>query len=87
MSDDGAYRAYLDRFDREVGALDEGAYAKYNGHLVRKLAASEFGEREREYRQLCDDLEKTVLSGRTINNKLIKQIRERAAELVVPPPA
>jgi len=86
MADDPAYRDYLQRFDAAVGPADTGAYAKWKGHLIRKLGPDEFAARDAEYRALCESFESSVIDGKTLDNLLIRQLRERAAELVVPSP-
>ncbi len=87
MADLSDYREYLERFERSVGAgLAIGGYGKFQGRLVKKLTLDEFAALEADYRRLCNDFDRTVISGATINNRLLKAIRERAAELVLKPP-
>ena len=80
------YQAYLSRFDGALGPLAVGAYGKWQGLLIQKLSAEQFAERYAEYVTLHDELERTVAAGLTLRNTLIKQLRELAANLVMPRP-
>jgi hypothetical protein len=77
------YRLYLERFDEKLGACEFGAYAKYQNRLIKKLRYDEFenkwlefGEAEKAYMEILD-------RGDTINDILVKVLRERADELVL----
>jgi hypothetical protein len=80
------YPTYLQRFAHALGPMEVGGYGKWNGQLIKKLSAEEFMTRNAEYQQLLGELERTFVAGHTINNRLLRQLRERAAELVLPPP-
>ena len=59
------YRAYLGRFDDKVGPCEFGAYAKYNGRLIKKLRYEEF---ESRFRRHLAALERLVCSSRSSAN-------------------
>jgi hypothetical protein len=80
------YGDYLARFDTEHGAIDFGGFVKHAGRLVKKRRFEEFEPLFREYfevaRQYFDSLER----GDTINDLVVKLLRERASELLLRPP-
>ncbi|HEX2572293.1 MAG TPA: hypothetical protein VH877_22300 [Polyangia bacterium] len=81
-----AYEEYLERYEHALGSRDVGQYTKWQGRLVKKLSLTEFTTRNDQYRALCDDLKQIILVGGTINDILVKQVRECAAELIVRSP-
>ena len=81
------YREYLTRFDREVGAVDVGAFAKYQGRLIKKMARDEFDPAFLEYHDLAQRYHDSIDRGDTINDVLIKMLRDHAAKLILKPPA
>lgn len=80
----GDYRAYLSRFDAEVGALAVGAYGKWQGQLVRKLSEAEFATRSAEFDQLDRTYRGILERGDTIDDTLVRVWRERRCELLIP---
>jgi hypothetical protein len=80
------YTEYLDRFAREVGDFEIGAFAKHAGHLIKKLSFDEFAPAHVEYHELVKRYLDSLARGDTINNVVGKMLRERAANLVVVPP-
>ncbi len=78
-----AYQSYLARFDREVGALAVGAFGKWKGKLVRKLSESEFAVKQNEYLTLDKTYRLIVERGDTINDAVVRLLRERASELLL----
>jgi hypothetical protein len=80
------YDDYLERFAREVGDIELGAFAKHAGHLIKKLSFDEFTAAHVEYHELLAHYRDSLARGDTINNVVGKLLRERAASLVVPPP-
>jgi hypothetical protein len=80
------YTEYLERFAREVGELEVGAFAKHAGHLIRKLSLKGFTEADAGYRQLLAQYHDSLARGDTINNIVLKLVRELAANLVLPAP-
>jgi hypothetical protein len=77
------YREYLQRFDAKVGVLDVGAYGKWNGRLIRKLAPTEFAAKYEELGALAGQYQKVITRGDTMNDALVKALRERQAELLL----
>jgi hypothetical protein len=88
MADDLAdeYQEYLTRFDAALGAVDVGAFAKHKGRLIKKLDAEGFAAQSKEYLELASHYFESVDRGDTINDVVVKLIREHAATLVLPSP-
>ena len=80
------YREYLVRFDREVGAIQVGQFAKYQGKLIQKLARPDFDELFAEYHELAQHYYESIDRGDTINDVAVKLLREKAAQLILKPP-
>jgi hypothetical protein len=81
-----AYRDYLQRFEEAHGPLEVGAFAKQEGRLIRKLAEEEFSAFYTEYVEMVDFFKASVERGDTMNDVVVKTIRERSAELLLPRP-
>jgi hypothetical protein len=77
------YRKYLDRFESEVGEHEFGAYAKHNGRLIKKLTIEEFESRWLELAEVNRAYAEIVANGDTINDVLVKVLRERCDELLL----
>jgi hypothetical protein len=77
------YAQYLARFQQYVGPLAVGAYGKFKGKLVRKLAPDEFAKRHAEFANLDKTYRGIVERGDTINDAVVKLWRERRAELLI----
>jgi hypothetical protein len=81
------YHQYLERFAREIGgAVEVGKFAKHQGKLIKKLTFEEFSPILLEYLELCARYQESVERGDTINDVVLKVIREQAAQLVLKPP-
>jgi hypothetical protein len=80
------YLEYLARFDREVGAVDVGAFAKYQGRLIKKMGRDEFEPAFREYHDLAQRYADSLERGDTINDVTVKLLRDQAAKLILKPP-
>ena len=78
------YRNYLDRFETQVGAVDFGTYAKHNGRLIKKLTFDEFEPKWLELEDVNRTYAEIVANGDTINDVLVKLMRERCDELLLP---
>lgn len=87
MSDDEAYRLYLERFARAVGDVEVGGYGKSAGQLVKKLSAPEFARMWQDFVELRATYENVLARGYTLDNAIIRELRERAAQLFVEMPA
>lgn len=77
------YTRYLARFEAKVGTSEFGAYAKHNGRLIKKLTYDEFEERLGEYQEVDKAYKEILANGDTINDVLVKVLRERADELII----
>ena len=79
------YAAYLDRCAREIGDVKPGGFAKFAGRLIKKLSLEEFTRAHLEYTELLARYRDSLERGDTINDLVIKLIREQTASLVLPP--
>ncbi len=80
------YHEYLARFDRDVGKIDVGQFAKFAGKLIKKLAFEEFTPAFLEYTEMAERYTDSVERGDTINDIVLRLLRDKAANLVLPPP-
>ena len=81
------YHEYLERFAKQVGEVKVGAFAKYDGRLIKKLSFEDFTPLYVEYSEMLDHYRESLDRGDTINDLVIKLLREHAANLVLKPPA
>jgi len=81
------FAAYLERFAARVGEADFGAFVKHEGKLVRKLRREEFDEVYSEYFELAQRYLESMDRGDTINDVVVRILRQRAAELFLTSPA
>lgn len=86
MADVSTYDDYLQRLEAAVGALAPGAFGKHAGRLIRRLEPADYAAAYREYMELATHYLEGVDRGDTINDVVVRLIRERAAELVLPSP-
>lgn len=86
MLEQDRYDEYLARWESDVGPAEVGAFAKFRGRLIKKLSAEEFGPLVREYDTLAQRYLESVERGDTVNDVLVRLVRERAAALLVVPP-
>jgi len=77
------YRKYLDRFEAAVGPVDFGTYTKHNGRLIKKLTFDEFEPKWLELEEINASFAEIVANGDTINDVLVKVLRERCDELLI----
>jgi hypothetical protein len=80
------YHEYLERFVRELGELPAGAFAKFGGRLIKKLTFEEFTPAYLDFVDLCSQYDESIERGDTIDDIVLRILREKAAELVLPPP-
>lgn len=80
------YTEYLARVTAALGEVKLGAFAKYGGHLIKQLTFDEFARAHVEYAELLAGYRASLERGDTINDPVIKQIREQAASLILPTP-
>jgi len=81
------YVRYLGRFRVEVGEdVEVGAFAKYKGKLVKKMDFEEFVRVHTEYDQIAAHYIQSLDRGDTINDVVVKALREDAARLIITSP-
>jgi len=81
------YAAYVARFDAAAGdEFPVGGFAKYKGKLIKKLSRDEFAAKNAEYFDLAGHYFHGIDRGDTINDVIVRLVRERAAELVLTSP-
>lgn len=78
----GAYEDYLRRFRDALGDVAVGGYAKHDGQLVQKMTAEEFEAERLQYEHLYATYEGAMLRGDTINDMVMRMLRECAAKLM-----
>jgi len=83
----GRYSEYLGRLTQEVGDLEVGEFANYSGRLIHKLSFEEFTEAYTEYTELYERYRESLERGDTVDDLVLKLLREQFANLVLPPPA
>ena len=83
MSAVDAYNDYLTRCEQAFGSIAVGAYGKFKGKLVRKLAPDEFAQKHDEWNTLAKTYKKILERGDTLNDAVTKLLRERGAELLI----
>jgi hypothetical protein len=77
------YNRYLERFDTRLGTVELGSYAKHNGRLIKKLSFDEFESRWLELAEVDRAYSDIVANGDTINDVLVRVLRERCDELLI----
>lgn len=77
------YRAYLERFDEKLGSIEFGAYAKHQGRLIKKLRYDEFEPKLKELLEMQHAYGETIARGDTINDLVVRILRERCDELIL----
>ncbi len=82
----GRYHEYLERFAGELGAVEVGAFAKFGGRLIKKMTLDEFKRAFLEYTDISDRYYDSLDRGDTINDMVVRVLREKAANLVLKPP-
>jgi hypothetical protein len=82
----GRYHEYLERFTTHLGDVAVGGFAKFGGRLIKKLSFEEFTPAYIEYTEMADRFAESVERGDTINDVVLKVLREQAAALVLAPP-
>ena len=82
----GRYTEYLERLTQEVGSLEVGEFANYSGRLIHKLSFEEFTQAYTEYAELLEQYRESLERGDTVDDLVLKLLREQFATLVLPPP-
>jgi hypothetical protein len=80
------YHDYLERWKREAGDVPVGTFVKFSGKLIKKLSFEEFTPILVEYAEMATRYQESIDAGDTINDVVLKVIRDQAAQLMLPPP-
>jgi hypothetical protein len=80
------YHEYLERWRRQAGDVPVGTFTKFAGKLIKKLSFEEFSPLLREYSEIAERYDESVERGDTINDVVIKVLRDLAAQLMLTPP-
>ena len=80
------YHEYLERFATKIGEHKVGSFAKWSGKLIKKLSFEEFTPAYLEYIELSDKYYDSIERGDTINDVVLRVLRDKAASLVLDPP-
>lgn len=78
-----AFREYVARFDQEIGPKEFGQFGTWERQLVKKLKYDEFVEKYQQYRQMDETYRGILERGDTINDMMLRALREIAAELLI----
>ncbi len=81
-----AYRSYIERFEAAVGPSELGQFVKHRSRLVKKLRYEEFASKYREFDEMARAYQESLERGDTINDLVVKVLRESADELFLPSP-
>ena len=76
------YQQYLDRFQTSFGNVEVGGFAKHKGQLIQKLSPEEFGSKRSEFLELYATYESALKRGDTINDMVVRMLRQAAARLL-----
>lgn len=77
-----AYREYLERWEQDLGPFEVGAFVKFSGRLIKKMSEEEFAPVHQEYETLAKKYLESVARGDTVNDVVVRLLRDRAATLV-----
>ena len=80
------YHEYLERWQREAPDVAVGAFTKFSGRLIKKLSFEEFTPILVEYLEMASRYQETLERGDTINDIVLKVLRDQAAQLMLQPP-
>ena len=80
------YREYLARFESGYGEQEFGAFVKFNGRLVKKLRYEEFEPLCQEYFDMAKNYFSGLDRGDTINDVVVRLLREHAVALLLTSP-
>ena len=80
------YHDYLERWKREAGDVPVGTFVKFSGKLVKKLTFEEFTPILTQYVEMATRYQESIDRGDTINDVVLKVLRDQAAALVLKPP-
>ena len=78
-----AFREYVERFDKELGPKEFGQFGTWERQLVKKLKFDEFTVKYRQFKEMEHVYKGIVERGDTINDMMLHELREHAAELLI----
>lgn len=81
------YQAYVARFDQALGRVEVGNFVKHRNRLIKKLSYEEFAPKFGEYADMAGAYFDSLERGDTINDVVVKLLRDFADELILPAPA
>jgi hypothetical protein len=81
------YHEYLERWKRNAGDVPVGSFAKFQGKLIKKFSFEEFTPILLEYLEMVTRYEESIERGDTINDVVLKVLRDQAAQLMLTPPS
>ena len=81
------YHEYLERWKREAGDVPVGSFKKIGGKLIKKMGFEEFSPILLEYLEMVTRYEESIERGDTINDVVLKVLRDQAAQLLLTPPS
>lgn len=83
---DKQFDEYLARVEEAIGDAEFGQFVKHDGKLVKKLRKDEFEEIYGDYFDLAKQYFASIDRGDTINDVVVRMLRQRAAELFLTSP-
>jgi hypothetical protein len=81
------YHEYLERWKRNAGDVPIGSFTKFQNKLIKKLSFEEFAPILLEYLEMVTRYEESLERGDTINDVVLKVLRDQAAQLMLTPPS
>jgi hypothetical protein len=78
------YAEYLERLVQAVGDLEVGEFANYAGYLIHRMSFDEFTEAYTEYTDLLARYHESLERGDTVDDLVLKLLREQSTHLVMP---
>jgi hypothetical protein len=79
------YAEYLARLTQEVGNIGVGEFANYGGRLIHRMPFDEFTAAYSEYTDLLTRYHQSLARGDTVDDLMLKLLREQAVNLAMPP--
>ena len=78
------YAEYLERLAQAVGDLEVGEFANYAGSLIHRMSFDEFTAADAEYTDLLARYHESLERGDTVDDLVLKLLREQSTHLVMP---
>ena len=80
---DELYRIYVRKFDKDLGRLEPGQFARWQRTLVERLDRDDFEARWREFKDYEKVYKTLIEDGATVTNALYDEIKEKATQLLL----